>query len=212
MRFGLIDTPLFIAFGGFLFGIFQFGKLKHWERLILLVLLLNVVVDLIAIRLTVLNKQTVFCYNIYVPIEFLIMLLVYYLYLKPGKTRRMLVYVIPLVVLYAVFNGLFLQDINNEFASYTFFIGGFIIALFSYLIWKQEVQEKDIDSRNIILWFSAANFLYFIITIPALSANNWLVVHDTDKALPVQIINVVMYGIFSIIISLGFIWHQKGTI
>ena len=79
-----------------------------------------------------------------------------------------------------------------------------MVSFFSYLVWRDEIQNTIISNQKVILWFAAANFVYYTTTIPIISANNWLLTYSKEMAFPIYAINKVVYGIWAVIIVFGW--------
>lgn len=181
--------------------------------MILLILILNIIVDLVAIKLSAQFKNNSFCYNLLNPIELILTLIIYYNYFPSGNIKKILAISMSTFLLFATLNVVFIQNFFLEFDNYTFFTGGIIVSVFSYFVWRNEIQNNDVISpHNIIVWFAAANFAYYTLTIPIMSAHNWLSFYSKDLAFPIYAINKVIYGIWAIIIGTGLLWKRQTTI
>lgn len=193
-------------------GIYKLRYLKRYEYLILIIFLSNIVFDLIAINLGKQKINNSFCYNLLNPIELILTLIIYYNYFPSGNIKKILAISMSAFLLFAILNIIFIQNFFTEFDNYTFFIGGVIVSVFSYFVWRNEILNNVISPHNIILWFAAANFIYYTLTIPIMSAHNWLSFYSKDLAFPIYAINKVIYGIWAIIIGIGLIWKRQRTI
>jgi hypothetical protein len=195
-----------------LIGIYRIRNLKGYEYLILLTLFLNIIVDLLALKMSVLFINNSFLYNLLTPIEILLTLIIYYQYLTTSKVKRLLAICIFLYFLFSFLNVIFIQDFYIEYANHSFFTGGILVCLFSYLVWLNDIKNDLLSKKNIVLWFAAANFIYYTSTIPIISAHNWLSFYFKEMAFSVYSLNLVMYGIWGIIIGMGFIWKRQAVI
>lgn len=192
-----------------LIGILRWKRFIYYEYLILIIFLSNLVIDLYTYHLSMQNKSTIIYYNILTSVEIIITLIVYYIYLNQEKIKKYIGFSIILFLIMIITNWITFSNIFLSFASNTFFLGGFMVALFSYFVWQNEIEKGVLSTSNTILWFSAANFIYYIIAVPVMSANNWLVANSDNWAFSVHEINLVMYGIWATLVGIGFIWKQK---
>lgn len=157
------------------------------------------------------HKNTNYLYNLLNPIEIILTLVVYYKYLSSGKFKTLLAGCVIAFPIFSAVNVIYFQDFFKEFANYSFFLGGILVSFFSYMVWKNDIKNSIISRNNIILWFAAANFVYYASTIPIMSAHNWLSVNLKGMAFPIYTLNKVMYGIWAVIIGIGFIWKRQVT-
>ena len=190
-------------------GMFRLKSLEKHEYLILTLLCFIILTDMLAIYPSIRKENTSIYYNILVPVQVIFTLITYYWYMPSCKIKRLMLYCIILFGLFTIVNGLLIQDIFLKLASYTFFIGGIMVVLFSYILWRQQVDKMELSPTNLILWFATANFLYYGSVVPVASANNWLVLYSSNLAFPVHTINLVMYGLWASVIGFGFIWKRK---
>jgi hypothetical protein len=208
----IAHIPTFIAAIALAIGIYRIKRFKSFEYLILLIISLNLIADLITWEPSMQQKNTAIYYNILVPTELILLLSVYYSYLPFNNIKRVLIYVIPALGIFSIINGFFIQDIFSVFASHTFIAGGFIVAVFSYILIRHATKEDTISKYNTLLWYAAANFVYYSISVPVLSSNNWLLLYSRNMAFPIYVVNIIVYGIWGLLISLGFIWKLKPII
>jgi len=167
--------------------------------------------DLVAIQVRNIYKSNNICYNLLNPIEIVLTLVIYYQHIKSQHIKNLTIKAIVIFLLFTLINAFFIQGLFLQFASYTFFLGGIVVCIYSYLIWRKEIYEDELSPNKLILWFATANFLYYSVSVPVISANNWLVIYSKEISFTVFIINGVNYSIWAIVIGLGILWKVQAS-
>jgi hypothetical protein len=203
--------PILMAAFTAIIGTFRIKSFLKNEYLILVILWANTIIDIYATNMSLKEQNNSVLYNILIPFEVILTLGIYYFYIQKVFIRNMIFINIIIFTLFSLLNLIFFQNFYSEFASFTFFIGGFLISLFSYFLMRYEVENKIISGSNLILWFAFANFLYYLVSVPVMSANNWLVEYSKDMALPVHGINLFIYGLWALVICIGILWKNNQT-
>lgn len=162
--------------------------------------------------MSLLSLNNSFLYNLLIPVEIILTLIIYFNYVQRKTSKRYILICMFLFIIFSILNLVVIQDFFKEFANHTFFAGGIIVSYLSYSIWLNDIKNDLLSLQNVILWFTAANFIYYTTTIPIISAHNWLSTYSKEVAFPIFIINLVMYGLWAIIIGLGFIWKRQTII
>lgn len=209
MKLAYLYLPSLIVILVAIIGIYKFRVILHYERAIIIILILNIIVDVVAKRLGMKSINNSFCYNLLNPVEIAITLAIYGKHLKHNSLRKVLNITIILFMAFAILTIVFTENFFVEFNYYTFFVGGILVSFFSYLVWRDEIQNTIISNQKVILWFAAANFVYYTTTIPIISANNWLLTYSKEMAFPIFAINKIIYGIWALIIGIGFLWKSR---
>ncbi len=192
-----------------LVGIYKYKSILKYERAVIIILIFNIIIDVVAKRLGMKSLNNSFCYNLLNPVEVAITLAIYGKHLKHYRLRIAINITTLLFIVFALLTILFTKTFFVEFNYYTFFVGGILVSFFSYLVWRDEIQNTIISNQKVILWFAAANFVYYTTTIPIISANNWLLTYSKEMAFPIYAINKVVYGIWAVIIGMGFLWKRQ---
>lgn len=192
-----------------LVGLFKLSQLNFSGKLILVLVWQNFFVDLYATYLADSGFYNIWVYNIHLPIQYSLTLFIYSTLFE--KKKRSIIYlIIPIVILFAMLNGLFIQQ--NLFNTYTIFLSGTFIAIISYLLLRDYVVEESNLFSNLSFWFIAANFIYFIISINTLNSMPLAVEVSSETAKKLLAINYFAYILWSILIGTGFICLKKTTI
>lgn len=191
---------------------FKVKSFRHSDYLILLVLFLNIVADFTAVTI---GQNTAIIYNILIPIEIAVILLIYWLELKLPTIRKVQFGILLLFICFAVWDLITTEDIRIDLVFVTFLLGGVLVALGSYFIWREAITNSDIRRSNILLWFATANIIYYIFTMPGISAiaYYWEIKRlGSDTAVIFTWINRVLYLFWVITIGIGFLCKRKPSI
>lgn len=209
MKIDYSRIPILLVTISAIIGTLRVKSLLPNECLILVILWTNTFIDIYATTLSLKVQNNSAYYNILISFELILTLGIYFYYLPKGILRVLILLSSIILTFFSILNLIYFQNFFTEFASYTFFLGGFMVSLYSYFLWRYEVEKNIISASNIILWFAGANFLYYSIAVPVMSANNWLVQFSSNQALPVHGINLFMYALWALIIGVGFLWKNK---
>lgn len=212
MEINFINIPTVFILATLVIGFLRYKSLSKYELLILVIPSLNFIADVVSSVLINRHISTNFCYNLLIPIEISLTLFIYSKHLIKKKSRILVFVTMLIFLLFSIINLLFIQEFISEFASYNFFLGGILVCMFSYLVWREEILDGIISPKKVILWFAAANFIYYTISVPVMSANNWLVLYLKEMAIPIYLINSINYAIWSVFLSLGLLWKNRKAI
>lgn len=203
LTFGYYDIPPTICLiAGVIYAV-KFSKLNSSERLIAVILFMNIVADTAAYFLIHCEMEYQYMYNLLLPLERIVSLVIYAKNenTKKGKT----IYGLGMALIAAVyFVGYFRNDMVTELHYVSNTIAALILTALSYLHLRTISSKKDESSRLVIL-FTVATFVYSSLTVSAMSA----------ASLGDQIdfnffnINLYAYALWSIILIIAILWNKK---
>ena len=181
------------------------------EKLIWIILVLNVLIDAYARYIGSQGIHNGICYNVLVPLEILIMIYIYNITSK-NHAYKILTYGLSGVLLvFAVVVAMFLQE-RDKLHTYTIAFGGIMVGALSYLRLRKIIINDINLTDNILFWFCAANFIYYIIFIPVLSVLPIANDISNELARSIKKVNNYAYALWSTLITIGFICSRKNAI
>ncbi len=202
----LVKLPTVICIVVGIISTFYFRKLNTTERLILLVVYLNIITDLIAIYLAdTLKQDNGIIYNIFCPTEKIITLLIYYLNAFQLSNKRLNILGVLFVCLFSLYG--FIANPATHFHTEVYILSGFIVSILSYLQLRQIIQEKAKQSTA-IFFFAIANLVYYTLMVSSVSASPFAYELSEDFGKAVMIGNQVAYSLWSILILIGLLWNR----
>lgn len=138
-------------------------------KLLILLLLAVGITDISTLYLTeVLKRGYHWVHHIYFPIEYAILALIFSRWIRNNLYSRLVSYTIPVVVVFSIYNSLFLQSLDqlNSYAITLGLICYTIIAL--YVLYQIMTEDLGRILKNHIFWistglliFSAGDLAYF---------------------------------------------------
>lgn len=192
-------------------GAFFLRRLSFIARLVLLLIMINVGMDVYATYIDkALKLHTHFAYNVYLVFEFPFIVFIYSLVVNNLKSKNLLRYA-SLIVFALLFMVLFYDKNPNNFNYVNYTIGGLLISSISYLILRKKIVDYELEAADISLWFLVANFILYLITIPALSL---VPLHEKlPSALLKNILTIKnsAYILWAILLGFGFICQKTKT-
>lgn len=206
----LIDKILWttwICIAAFLIYLIHLKYLKGWEKLILLILGLNVVAEITAAYFAASQITNGFIFNTVAPVERILTLMLYAHNYK-SKNGKLLSYLGMSLVILIAFAGVFHYPSFQEFHYGTYVISGLVIAVLSYLHLRAMALEKA-DQSLLIFVFSLANLVYFTLMISSMSAFRLANQISDEFGSEILLINQIAYALWSIILIIGIIWKTK---
>ena len=140
------------------------------------------------------------------------LILYIYSYFKNEKIYKtgLLILCVGLIQ-FSVYNLTSLQGVNR-FNTFTFVPTALIIAVLSYFNVRQLIISENLVFQKTSFWFSVANFQYYIIVAPVMSAVLWANEISINLGVSLKQINNISYCIWAILIAIGFLCQKKKTI
>jgi hypothetical protein len=206
-----INPPTFVAFFAALAGLILFNRLSAIAKIALVLLFLNVITDVYATYLAEHDVNNHICYSILTTVEHVLIILSYSAIYRNNNIKFIFYGLSLLIFVCSVLNLLFIQGADS-FNTFTFVPIGLIVSILSYLRIRSSILNEDKFQYQFSFWFAAANFQYFIIVAPILSAV--LAANEMSYSLSISFkqVNNTAYIIWSVLISIGFICQEKKTI
>ncbi len=154
-----------------------------------------------------LKTPNLWLYNVFVILEFPLLIWWYRRFLSNHRSRRFLIWLVLIFLIFAVFNSLLFQSFTLAFQSYTFIFGaiGLIIAIFMHF---NEVLHSDkilIIQRGLLFWVSVGFLFFFASVIPIMIMGNVLDHTGMIYNVFLLILNIILHCSFLI----GLLWGQK---
>lgn len=193
---------------GILWLLFQ-KKLSKTERVITLIIWLNIGSDLIAAKLSTEGITNGFVYNILAPIE---RILTVYIYIRCSnflKSKYLHIIGLCAIILVSAISQIHAQDFS-AFQNISFVIGGLVVSLLSYYHLRNITLGRAKDDFLIAL-FAVANLIYYTLMSSSISA--FYAALDVSRAFARDIysINQFAYGLWAITLSIGLLWSKRKT-
>lgn len=188
------------------------GKISNTKTsLIALLLLGSSLSDLLVLNKYGYNSRLV--YNLFIPIEIILILLVYYI--ESNISRQIKLIVLVLFTVYSTFNLFLIEDLKKNLAADTFCLGAVFVLGFSYLNIRDFIESDKIDFRQGFFWFSVSNLIYFSLSVPCICAIawNWQIEELGDKTSGLfTAINRYLYFTWIFLNGIGLLCNRKTII
>lgn len=192
----------YIYFGiillGTVVGLIRFISLNTSSKFMLLVLLLTLVSEGLTTSYRFYGLNNVFIYHIFMPVEFILVGITYYMEIR----NKWIIMVLILVILFEVFNSLFIQNYEMEFGTYAFIVQ-FIVSTFFNLWYLRKLldEKKEVGFYAYpLFWMSLGFTIFNIINLFMLGTINTIAVKIPNIGLIFKNIrffsNYLLYGFF----------------
>lgn len=204
-----IQTYFVLASG--LIGLITYNRLPLAFRSIMYLLFINVVVDVVATYLIEQKKaNTNQLYSNFTVFEHIITLIIYSI--QYTKKERILVLLFSIGLIgFSIYNQKNVQQ-SLDFNTYTFVPAALLISVLSYLLVRKMIIEGGTLYTSMLFWFAAANFVYFTIAVPILSAIPFAWKISISVAKSLAYVNYTAYAFWAILIAIGFLCQKKKSI
>lgn len=182
-------------------------ELKDFEKLILLIIGLNIITDISSFFLALTNTRTHIFYNILIPIERILTLIIYLRNVnnEPGKK----LYYIAVAAVFGIYIISYFNNGNlTELHNVSNITTGLILASLSYIQLRSILMGGAGDS-SVLIYFGLANLIYYTLMISAMSALPLALQISQDFASDIYDINIVGYTLWSIILIIGILWKKQ---
>lgn len=206
-----LESSSYVCLVAAIVGLVTLGRLSRYERIIVLVLVLNVVADLWAnyVNNTWSNPQNGWVYNILNPVEMLLILLFYLKSSEITLARKAVWWtglLMPVVFVWTLLN----LESHRDFNLWGFVLTDFLMMVVSYFVLRSYLLAQELKGPA-TMSFVVANMVYFALAVSAFLGSGVGLRFKTDLASKFLIINTVGYVLWGIIITLGFIytWIKK---
>lgn len=153
------------------------------------------------------QTSNLWIYNVLVILEFPLLILWYRSFLSSPGTRKVLVWVIFVFLIFSMINTGIFQSFQFEFKYFNFILGAIslIIAIFLYF---NEVLHTDkilVIQRGLLFWVSVGFLFFYASVIPIMIMGN--IYHHDGWIYNVflLILNIILHICFLI----GLLWGQK---
>lgn len=146
-------------------------------------------------------------YNIFVILQFPLLILWYRSFLSSRKTRTISIWLIVIFLLFALINSWQYQSVAEEFQSFTFILGavGLIVAIFMYFNEVLHTEKILIIQRGLLFWVSVGFLFFYASVIPIMIMGNVLDHSGSVYNVFLLILNIILHCSFII----GLLWGQK---
>jgi len=207
LTFGYYDIPPTICIVAGVLFLIKNSRLNTPEKLVGLVILLNVLADSAAYFLMHIDMKSNYLYNFLIPIEKVLTLLIYD---KAGQRKKekiaLQMGMAAIVLIYCV--GYFKDGVTGSFHHTSNILTSLIVAAYSYLFLRSNAIGKKGVSQLVTL-FAVANFAYLTISVSALSAMP--IARQINNAFEANFyaVNLVAYTLWSIILLTAILWKRK---
>lgn len=191
---------------GVIYGI-RIKQLRSFERLILVILVANILTDVATYLVIHAGKQTHAYYNVLLPAERTITLLIY-AFNEHGLRRKRIHYAGMAIVCLSYFWETVYSGNIADFHDVSNVVSGLVVAVLSY-VHLRSVALNTAGQSIILFWFGLANLIYFTMMISAMSALPLALEIDNDFASDIYNINIAAYALWSIVLIVGILWKKQ---
>jgi len=177
-----------------------FIKRSSLIKLFIPFLLLTVCVEFIGLRGIKLQYRFIM-YNAFLILEFIFYALIFSIHLRRPILKKITLSFIPVIVLVAVINTLFLQGFDKNFASYTSLFGSFFIVLFSCFYFYESIQPDYVDqqlSRQPFFWICSGLLIFYLGSVIVNALFEYLIYSDL-KSQGIQIYLIIVHSLNGIL-------------
>ncbi|MGB6037600.1 MAG: hypothetical protein WBG42_15100, partial [Cryomorphaceae bacterium] len=146
-------------------------------------------------------------YNILLPLERIITLLIYASVFAKSKQKN--IYLVGLIAVGFIRIISFLyQPTLVEFHYVANTIEGLLVAILSY-VFVRSLSARESPARVIVFAFGLATFLYLTLMASAMSAVSLAYAHSEAYGRAIYGINIIAYIIWSIILITAILWKKR---
>jgi hypothetical protein len=188
----------------------QIKKLKGWEKLVFVIIILNFTADFLALVSPHIFEKgySGIIYNILAPVQRILTLMLYISNTNVKEEQYLNYGGIVVLILVSLGGHFYYQDFN-DFHQVPFVILGLIVAILSYIHLRNMILEKTAASI-VIAAFSLANFIYLTLMISSVSAVElaYNIDHEFGKLI-YFLGNGIGYVLWSIILIIGILWKKQ---
>ena len=185
----------------------KYSALGRYEKLIAVVIWLNLICDIVCFILGKKEIETGFVYNILLPAERIISLYIYAIAINQNNLKKTFhLGIVAIVIIRLVAIGFESSLLKFQFVANT--VEGLLTAILSYLFIRVMIVKKD-DISAVLLGFGVANFLYLTLMASAMSALKLAYLIDKDYSLEFYAVNTLAYIIWSLTLVTAILWKKK---
>jgi hypothetical protein len=201
------DIPSLVCILAGVAYLLKVKTLTKTEKLILLILSLNISVDVAADIISKRSGNTHILYNFLLPVERMLTLVVYYKsesFIE--KKRLQLSGVLIILIVFVI--GYFRADSLRQLHSYSNIISAILTAILSY-VHLRSIMLNQAGQSKVVFFFALANVLYFTLMPSAMSAFPLAFQISNSLAASMLHINLVAYTVWAILLIIGLPWKKR---
>ena len=177
------------------------------EKLMTIVIWINVLADLIASYLADHYGSNGIVYNILTPLEKLLTLGIYYIY-APNRIFKKAIIGVSILILLISLIAFYFSSSSRVFHIQPFLWTGLILAILSYMLIRKYLTSKK-DFNLLAVWFAFANLLYYSMVVSSLGAQSIAVSFSLELARLLGYGNDIAYSLWSLILLISVLWIKK---
>lgn len=192
---------------GLITGFFRLSKLSKSSKIILGFLILTVISELLSEVCARIFSNNMFVFHIYNALKFPILAIAFDFEINKKKILR---YISVTVIMFSIYNGIFLQPFMEEYCSYVFNLNVILISSLS-LYYLYRLLKEDTDNQFTdypLFWISIGYLIHNSINILGLGSFNILTT-DPNLSYILEVIrtlsNYLLYALFIV----SFLSKQK---
>jgi len=199
--------PLICLVVGIVFAVY-FSKLNRPEKLLAIVIVLNIIADTTVYILMICDMKSTYIYNFFLPVERILSIVVYGAVVQKGRWEKR-IFTTGMIVIFGVYMiGFIEHGLASDFLTNTNTITALIFAVLSY-IFLRAVSTGHAQGSVLVIAFGIANLLYSWVTVSALSAIPLALKIDQKVARNLVDINLIGYSLWSCILIFALRWKLK---
>lgn len=201
------DTGTLVCILAGIFYAAKFKTLSRIEKPIAVVIWLNILCDIISFAFGKGHDISGMAYNILLPLERIITLLVYASVFAKSKQKNIYLVGIIAVGLIRIISLLY-QPTLVEFHFVANTVEGLLVAVLSY-VFVRSLSARESSTSVIVFAFGLATFLYLTLMASAMSAVQLAHAHSEAYGRAIYGINIIAYIIWSIILITAILWKKR---
>lgn len=211
----MIYTYVGTIFISLLFIIINLDKQQAYWRLqkwFALFIGITFVIELIGLMMVLLKIKSIWLFNLFTPVEFVVYSLFYLTQIKLKIARTWIRWFLLIYPVVYVINILSFQHLFTAFHTNTYLLGSLFMILWSgTYFYDQIISETNLNSsliRDPFFWISVGVLFFYSGCFIIFGAINYLNFADVKRSeslyMIVQLLNILMYSLFAI----GFSCHK----
>lgn len=202
---------LLLLFAAVMIGVYRFKNIATPFKILFYLLICTLISEIVTRILVKAIKNSSPAYHFYLPIQFILLFLIYSLLFRVNE-KRIIIVVICVSITINFLNSFYFQSLLR-FPSNMALLNSSIFIMFSLFYFKkmlQVVSQKSIF-RQSVFWFNSGVLIFFSTTFLFWGFYNFLLKsHISTKPISTVIyfVNILIYSMFSV----GLLLNEKKSI
>lgn len=204
-----LPFPTYICFAVLLAATVFKNRMEPHEKLILVILLMNVSADVTADIMDNIYTKTGIVYNILTPMEKVLTMGIYVLNTKTTRSRWIYAVIAVITLIISTIGFLAYKSVMDLHVI-TIIASSIFVAAASYYQLRELAMDRASFSA-VMVGFSLANLIYYTVMISSISSLPLAIEISNDFAKIIGTVNLIGYAMWSLIIFTGIIWKKNSS-